>query len=144
MRDDFKQVPVRPDTIYVGGLKFTTDEYALKDYFSAYGKVISAKVRVPQELVGVRSPRPQPSPRSPRRMCGRRCCIPSRRGLIPRDCCRNPSFRHPTAPHPVARSVLALFAKARARLLVLGPQGRETGAATAVAVATTRRLQVRG
>ena len=66
MRDDlYKQVPVRPDTIYVGGLKFTTDEYALKDYFSAYGKVISAKVRGPAAADGRRAqpPRPRRPPR---------------------------------------------------------------------------------
>lgn len=33
------------NSIYVGGLKFSTDSDALRDYFSCYGKVLSAKVR---------------------------------------------------------------------------------------------------
>ena len=36
------------NTIYVGGLKFRTDSDALQDYFSGYGKVLSAKVRYGQ------------------------------------------------------------------------------------------------
>jgi RNA recognition motif-containing protein len=33
------------NSIYVGGLKFSTDSDGLQDYFSCYGKVLGAKVR---------------------------------------------------------------------------------------------------
>ena len=35
------------NSIYVGGLKFSTDSDALIDYFGCYGKVLSAKVQWP-------------------------------------------------------------------------------------------------
>ena len=33
------------NVVYVGGLKFSTDSDALREYFSSYGKVLGARVR---------------------------------------------------------------------------------------------------